>query len=212
MKILGKLLIVSSIATTVLSANASDIYQKIAEMKKGTDGYIIGQILTKSQQDKSNNTMIKSNDPKVINFLDGKDLLISINANNKKVIVINKRYNQITQENVKGIIGNMIHDFDEPTVMAHDKLIYWVFDKNGDKLAEDDLKAWKDKISGKQAAGKSLAEVVNEKKKEINFNPYIKIKLTSDQPIMTKTEKPMLANASIIISSDKLIKETTGMK
>lgn len=212
MKILSKFLIVSTITATVLSANASDLYTKIAEMKKGTDGYIIGQVLTKEQQVKASAETIKSDNPKIKKFLDGKNLLIAINSQNNRVLAINKRYEQLPQKDVKGMIGTMIHDFDEPTAMAHDKMIYWIYDENGKKLSEDDLKAWKDKISGKPTEGMALAEAVNVKKKEVNFNPFVSVKLQSDQPMMTELEEVKLANTYLMISSDKLIKETTGIK
>lgn len=212
MKILSKILIVSTITATVLSANASDLYTKIAEMKKGTDGYIIGQVLTKEQQVKASAETIKSDNPKIKKFLDGKNLLIAINSQNNRVLAINKRYEQLPQKDVKGMIGTMIHDFDEPTAMAHDKMIYWIYDENGKKLSEDDLKAWKDKISGKPTEGMALAEAVNVKKKEVNFNPFVSVKLQSDQPMMTELEEVKLANTYLMISSDKLIKETTGIK
>lgn len=45
--------------------------------------------------------------------------------------------------------------------------------------------------------------------KKVEFNPYISVKLSSDQPMMTKQEEPKLANVYLMISSDKLITETT---
>jgi len=212
MRLLSKILIVSTIGATILSANTSSLFDKIASMKKGTDGYIIGAVLTKEQQEKATTNMIKSNNPKVVKFLDGKNLLIAINSSNNRVLAINKRYSKIDQKTVKGMIGTMIHDFDEPTAMAHDKMIYWIFDEKGQKLSEDDLKAWKDKISGKPTEGMALAEAVNIKKKDVNFNPFVSVKLQSDQPMMSKVEDPKPANAYLMISSDKLIKETTGIK
>lgn len=212
MAILKKLLIVSSIAVAVLSANASDLYSKIENMKKGSDGYIVGATLTKEQQEKAKTNAIKSNNPKVTKFLDGKNLLIAINSANNKVLAINKRYDNVPQKTVKGMIGEMIHDFDEPTAMAHDKMIYWIYDENGNKLTEDDLKAWKDKISGKPTQGMALAEAVNMKKKDVNFNPFVSIKLQSDQPMMSEVEEEKLASVYLMISSDKLIKDTTGIK
>lgn len=212
MKILSKLLILSSIGATVLSANVNDLYTKIANMKKGTDGYIIGKVLTKEQEAKVEANMIKSSYPKIINFLDGKDLLISINKKNKRVLIINKRYQNMDQASIKGMLGNMIHDFDEPTAMAHDKMVYWVFDENGDKLTEDDLKAWKDNISGKATSGMALAEAVNLKKKKVNFNPFVSVKLQSDQPIMSEVKETKLANPYLLIKSDKLIGLTNASK
>lgn len=218
MKLLSKILMSLAIGATILSANASSIYEQIEKMQKGIDGYIVGKALTSEQQKIAVKGMITSTDPTVAKFLDGENLLIAINAKNKKVLAINKRFNQATSEDIKGMIANMIHDYDEPTAMAHNKMIYWVFNKDGEKLSEDDLKNWKDAIKGKTNPNMPLAQAVNIEKKNVDFNPYISIKLQSDQPMMgeikeeDKKKEIELANAYLMISSDKLIKSTTGMK
>lgn len=213
MKFLLKLLILSSIGATILSANVTELYIKIAHMKKGTDGYIIGEMLTKEQEQKAVDNMIKSNNPSVVKFLDGDNLLIAINSKNKRVLAINKRYSSIDQATMKGMIGTLIHDFDEPTAMAHDKMIYWIFDENGKKLTEDDLEKYKDSLIGKVKPNMALAEAVNLKKDvKVEFNPFVSVKLQSDQPMMSDVEEPKPANAYLMISSDRLIKSATGMK
>lgn len=219
MKIVSKVLMSLAIGATVLSANTSTVFEKIESMKKGIDGYIIGKALTSEQQKNATENMLASTNPSVMKFLDGKDLLIAVNSKNKKVLAINKRFNQATPEQIKGIIAHLIHDYDEPTAMAHNKLVYWIFDKDGEKLTDEDMKQWKDALLDKKDPSMPLAEAVNKEKKDVDFNPYISIKLQSDQPMMgeeinkdIEKKDAKLANAYLMISSDKLIKSTTGMK
>jgi len=195
------LLVVSIFGTGLLSANG--IYEKVENMKKGVDGYILGSTLKKEQQ----NNSIPSDNDKVKKYLVNNDLLIAINVKNNKILAINKRFNAVKQLEIKSMIGSLIHDYDEPTAMAHDKIIYWVYDKNGKKLTEDDLKNWKDSL--KVAKTKlPLVEAIKVDTKQVDFDPYISIKMTSDQPMMSKVEDEKLANVYLMVSSEKLIQNT----
>ncbi len=195
------LLVVSIFGTGLLSANG--IYEKVENMKKGLDGYILGSTLKKEQQSNS----IPSDNDKVKKYLINDDLLIAINVKNNKILAINKRFNAVKQLEIKSMIGSLIHDYDEPTAMAHDKMIYWVYDKNGKKLTEDDLKNWKDSL--KVAKTKlPLVEAIKVDTKQVDFDPYVSIKMTSDQPMMTKVKDEKLANVYLMVSSEKLIQNT----
>jgi len=190
------------------------IFEDVATINKGIDGYVVGKTLTNGQQKTLENNGLKSDNPNVRKFLANDNLLIAINAKNLKVLAINKRYNQIEQKQVKSMIGNLIHDNDEPTAMAHDKMIYWIFDAKGEKLTEDDLKKWKNSLKD-DSKPNSLADAVKKdfnKKEKVDFNPYLSVKLSSDQPMMTKQEESKLANVYLMISSDKLITQTTTNK
>lgn len=201
------------IGVSVLSANAVSLYSKVEKIDKGIDGYVLGKELSQKQKELSVNNAIKSDNPNVSKFLVGKDLLIAINSSNNKVIAINKRYNQIQKDSIKSMIGSLIHDYEEPTAMAHDKMIYWIYDSNGEKLSEDDLKLWKDSLKVKSNSA-TLSDVLKKGvgTNDVDFEPYISVKLSSDQPMMSKEEEEKLANVYLMISSDKLITNTTTGK
>ena len=203
------------------SSIQADIFNDVENINKGIDGYVIGKSLTEPQKQLLETKGLKSDNPNVKKFLANDDLLIAINAKNLKVLAINKRYSKIEQNDVKGLIGNLIHDYDEPTAMAHDKMIYWIFDDKGVKFSEDDIKKWKDSVKkDNMRNSNSLADFINKENtqtnksddKKVEFNPYISVKLSSDQPMMGKQEDPKLANVYLMISSDKLITTTTTAK
>lgn len=213
MKVLNRLVLFIVVGVSVLSANAASIYSEIEKIDKGVDGYTLGKELSTDQKELLVKNGIKSDNPNVSKFLVGKDLLIAINSSNNKVIAINKRYNQIQKESIKSMIGSLIHDYDEPTAMAHDKMIYWIYDSNGEKLSEDDLKLWKDSLKVKSKSA-TLSDVLKKGigTNDVEFEPYISVKLSSDQPMMSKVEEEKLANVYLMISSDKLITSTTTGK
>ena len=199
------------------------VFEDVEKINKGLDGYIIGKVLSGDQMKIMDKKGLKSDNPNVGKFLASDDLLIAYNSKNNRVLAINKRYNKIEQVAVKSLISDLIHDHDEPTAMAHDKMIYWIYDDKGEKLTEEDLKTWKKSLKKETPKAKSLADFVQkgmdtntskkvESKKEVKFNPYLSIKLSSDQPIMTKQKEPKPANVYLMISSDKLISTTTTAK
>jgi hypothetical protein len=187
------------------------IFEDVASFNKGVDGYVVGKALTEEQKALLEKHGLQSDDVKVRKFLASDHLLVAVEAKSLKVLAINKRYNQIDQQQIRSMIGNLIHDYDEPTAMAHDKMIYWIYDDKGEKLTQDDIKKWKESLKSKSAD--SLADMLKSKDtthtKTEEFNPYLSIKLSSDQPMMSKQKEEKPANAYLIISSDKLI--TTAM-
>ncbi|MEA2028412.1 MAG: hypothetical protein U9N49_05505 [Campylobacterota bacterium] len=220
-----KKLIVSGLLVMGMSLQAG-VFEDVEKINKGLDGYIIGKVLSIDQMHIMDKKGLKSDNPNVGKFLASDTLLIAYNSKNHRVLAINKRYNKVEQVAVKSLIGNLIHDHDEPTAMAHDKMIYWIYDDKGKKLSQEDLKIWKKSLKEEKPKAKSLADFVQkgidsnasktsnkpQDKKEVKFNPYLSVKLSSDQPIMTKQKEPKPANVYLMISSDKLITTTTTAK
>lgn len=205
-----KILLLVVLTITVAQAN-NDLYKTIESINKGLDGYIVGKELTSAQKELAQKNILQSTNPHIKRFLANKSLLIAINAQNNKVLAINKKLSNLKKENIKALIAEYIHKFDEPTAMAHDKMIYWVYNKDGIKIHEDDLKQYKDTLKVK-AKAVSLAQAVNTKTKKVDFNPYVSIKLTSDQGLMSQPKEEVISNAYIMISSDKLISSILAIK
>lgn len=186
------------------------VYDQVENLNKGLDGYIVGKVLTVEQQKLVLKNTLPSNNKNIAKFLVNDNLVVAINKNNNRVLVINKRYSNIDQKEVQKMIGKFIFEFDEPTAMAHDKMVYWIYDENGEKLSEDDLKRWKDSLKVKNT-GLPLAQAINTIDNGVEFNPYISFKMNSTEAIMTKLKEPKPSTVNIIVSSDKLIQDTTGM-
>lgn len=199
-----------ALATLTVSAYA-DLFTTVESINKGLDGYIVGKTLTAEQQALVEKNSIKSDTTKIKKFLVGTDLLVAIDAKTNRVLAINKKLSNMDKATVKALIAEYIHKFDEPTAMAHDKMVYWVYDKNGVKIQEDDLKKYKDHIKGEADQSLSLAENLNKPKEKVDFDPYLSVKLSSDQALMSQPKEPVPTNAYIMISSQKLISEVLNI-
>lgn len=141
-----KKILIAVICVAFSSSLQASVFEDVASINKGVDGYIVGKALNQEQQKLLETKGLKSDNPNVKKFLATDDLLIAINAKNLKVLAINKRFQQIKQDEVQSLIGGMIHDHEEPTAMAHDKMLYWIYDHKGVKFSEDDLQKWKDSL------------------------------------------------------------------
>lgn len=191
-------------------SGSTDIYKDVEKMDIGLDGYIIGKALTNEQKKLITKNSLASNNKHIVKFLVNDNLIIAVNKGNNKVLVINKRYKDIDQKEIQKMIGKFIFKFDEPTAMAHDKMVYWIYDKDGKKLSENDLKKWKDSLKVKNT-GLPLAQAIKTTGKDIDFNPYLSFKLNSTEAIMTKSKEQKSSTVNILVSSDRLIHDTTGM-
>jgi transcriptional regulator with PAS, ATPase and Fis domain len=191
-------------------SGSTDMYDQVEKMNKGLDGYIVGKTLSKEQQKLVTKNALESNTKYILKFLVDDNLIVAINKSNNRVLAINKRYVNIDQKEVQEMIGKFIYEFNEPTAMAHDKMVYWVYDKNGQKLSEDNLKKWKNTLKVKNT-GLPLAKAVNTTAENVDFNPYLSFKMNSTEAIMTELKEPKPLTVNILVSSDRLIQDTTGM-
>ena len=210
MKRVFKLVMLVAGMVSMLSGS-TDMYDQVEKMNKGLDGYIVGKTLNKEQQKLVTKNALESNTKYILKFLVDDNLIVAINKSNNRVLAINKRYVNIDQKEVQEMIGKFIYEFNEPTAMAHDKMVYWVYDKNGQKLSEDNLKKWKNTLKVKNT-GLPLAKAVNTTTAEnVDFNPYLSFKMNSTEAIMTELKEPKPLTVNILVSSDRLIQDTTGM-
>ena len=209
MKRVFKLVMLVAGMVSMLSGS-TDMYDQVEKMNKGLDGYIVGKTLNKEQQKLVTKNALESNTKYILKFLVDDNLIVAINKSNNRVLAINKRYVNIDQKEVQEMIGKFIYEFNEPTAMAHDKMVYWVYDKNGQKLSEDNLKKWKNTLKVKNT-GLPLAKAVNTTAENVDFNPYLSFKMNSTEAIMTELKEPKPLTVNILVSSDRLIQDTTGM-
>jgi hypothetical protein len=102
-----------------------------------------------------------------------------------RIVVLYERYEAATIKKIQALVGSLCLDFDDPTVMAHDKIIYWAFGPEG-KLSEEQYRNEKD---------------VNKK-----LNILATVKLNSDIKIVGKSDPSKVGDIYYIISSEPVLK------
>ncbi len=195
-----KLLVSLVLCLVVGFASVTD---DVASLNVGLNGYILGKKLTTDQLSISKKNTIKKAVEGTYKFSDG-ELFIIASKTDDRVLVIYKDFNKIDNKKAKAILGNSILNFGEPTAIAHDKLVYWSYDKNGKKISEDELKIFKDKIRNKDV---TLAETLKKEYREVKYEPYVTIKFSCSKEIMNRDVVYTDADAYLLYSSNKLIED-----
>jgi hypothetical protein len=163
----------------------------ISALKLGLGDYVLGQKLTEQQKNTAKENAIEKTITGSYKFQDN-GVFIVASSKSDMIIGLYKEDTTATQQDIKNMVGELMMQFEEPTKMAHDKLIYWAFGKDG--LIPQDLFDM-----AKSADSEILATV----------------KFSSDQPIRP-SEKPEEGAATkakessepasiyVIITSDQL--------
>ncbi len=193
--LLLSLLITLTPASQLLAEDGATAMQRlgadIAGLKLGFDDYFLGQKLTEQQKDNAKKHAIAKTIKGSYKFQDN-GVFIVASSKNDMVIGLYKENPTATQQDLKNMVGKLMMQFEEPTKMAHDKLIYWAFGKEG--LIPQDL---------------------FDMAKSANSEVLATVKFSSDQPIRpsetpkegaeTKAkESNEPASIYVIITSDQL--------
>ncbi len=109
--------------------------EEVAALQLGLGDYFIGQILNAEEREIARKNVIHKTLDGTYKFQDG-DIFVVAGIKTDMVIGIYKQNTEASPEDVKKMVGELMMQFEEPTTMAHDKLIYWAFGKDG-RIPED---------------------------------------------------------------------------
>lgn len=183
--------------SVVYSGSIGDEIQRVASettaLELGFGGYHLGKTLTAEQKEKAQINPIAKTLKGTYKFKDGKVFVIT-NQENDMILGVYKEYPDISMEKVKGIVGGLMFEFGEPTIMVHSKLIYWSYNKNG-KISQDEYD-----FARQSGGAKSLATVKFSSSELIGVDDSSK-KDGEEEPAEEKT-----TSAYTIITSDPLSK------
>ena len=161
-----------------------DLSVHVAKLKIQRGEYTLGKMLTNKQKETAQRHAVDAASPGTYKFKDN-NLFIIADKVTDRVLILYEQYDPATPEKVQEIVGNLFFDFGDPTVMAHDKTIYWAFDEKG-KIAEQEYRA----VKAKNQPLKTLATV----------------KLDSSHKIMSNETDTQDSHVYYIVSSNPLLK------
>lgn len=186
------LLVFSSFESILADSIDQEIKIKAAAVKKlhlGFDNYILGAKLTNAQQKFSQKHLLPVSPSKqwTSKFIDG-TVYVVIDKKTKLIIGIYKEKQKASQGDMKIMVGDLMMRFEEPTLLAHDKIIYWAYDRKG-KISRDTFEQLRD---------------------QSGISPLAIVKFSSSQPELQDTHSDRQKDDSpprdiyVIISSDPL--------
>lgn len=187
MKQILKFWMVLGIFFSLVPAHAGELealFASVEALNINRGGYVLCRPLTPEQRAVADKNPGEANSQKVYKFKD-KTLNIVADKATHRVLVVFEQFEQIDQSGVQNLVGDLFLAYEDPTVSAHDMVVYW---------------AWGEK-------GKFTADQFNQaKEKKRALDILATVKLNSEIKIMDKTQAEARGNAYYIISSDPLLK------
>ena len=183
-KIAILILLLLPFSSACSSDNLSYLLGQVEKLDISRGGYTLGKGLTDGQRATALKHPVEAANPWTFKFRDG-DLYVVADKATDRVVILYERYEATTRKQVQALVGSLSLDFGDPTVMAHDKIIYWVFSPEG-KLTRAQYK------KAKQADGK--------------LNILATIKLNSSMKIMRDSTRSDEESVYYIISSEPALK------
>ncbi len=124
-----------SFADTVESQSTDVLADQVAKLKLGFNDYIIGTFLTKEQKIFAGKNPVEGAYEGTYKFKDS-EVYVVVSAKNDMILAIYQRKEEGSREDMQKMVGFLMMEFEEPTTMAHDQIIYWAYNKDG-KITEE---------------------------------------------------------------------------
>lgn len=161
-----------------------ELFSQVEKLNIQRQGYVLGAPLTTVQQEIAAQNPLAAASQKVFKFRD-KNLNIVADRATQRVLVIFEQFEKLSQQKIQEKVGELFMAYEDPTISAHDKVIYWAWGK-------------KEKFTAAQF------DMAREKKKKLAI--IATVKFNSEIKIMDKNETQAVGDVYYIISSDPLLK------
>ena len=171
-------------ACTSRADEFTDLSDRVGKLNLRRNDYTLGKVLTDKQKHTAQGNAEDKASPGTYKFKDNNLYIVADKATDR-VLILYERYEPVSRKKIRELVGVLFFDFGDPTVMAHDKTIYWAFDEKGNISEEQyrEAKATKKPL-------KTLATV----------------KLDSTHKIMDSSDPGDNSNVYYIVSSQPLLK------
>lgn len=164
----------------------ADIYEQVESLKIRWHGYTLGAKLSDSQKKIAEKNPLSSTVSGTYKFRD-QELNIVADSKTDRVLIVFELIENASQQKVRDMLGSLVIVFNDPTVSAHDKIVYWAYGENG-------------KYSATQF------EDAKDNKEHLSI--IATVKLQSEVPIMVeKRQDKVSGRVYYIITSENLLRK-----
>jgi hypothetical protein len=159
------------------------LFKQVAKLKLERQGYVLGKALNKKQIKIAKSNPVEATTKGTFKFKD-KNLFVIAQEKTNRVLVMYEQFEEAPQQKIQDLIGDLYMNFDDPTVLAHDTVVYWAYKKNGIVTTEQ-------------------FEAARTKKTKLDI--IASIKFMSEIKITQKTKEPSTGQFYYIISSNPIL-------
>ncbi|MCF6187292.1 MAG: hypothetical protein L3J49_07445 [Desulfobulbaceae bacterium] len=191
------LLVIITFYSTVEAKTADSLLTDIVSLKLGMGNYVIGEQLNNSQKKIADQHPEKGAYEGTYKFVDD-GLYVIVDKKTDRVLALYKQNKEADKKQLKEMVVELMGLFDAPTTMAHDKILYWAFNKYG-AVSEEEFSLAKE---AKQTLELGIIATVK-LNSEMEISPDQK---EEEIGVVEKTH-PGTGSVYFIITSDPLVKE-----
>ena len=166
------------------AGDMNDLFEKVEQLTLERNGYVLGAALNKGQMETAEANPVDATSMDTFKFKD-KNLYVVAQKTSNRVLVMYEQFETASQQKIQDLVGDLSMNFDDPTVLAHDKVVYWAYGEKG-------------KITSKEF------DTARQDKKKLTI--LATVKFMSDINITEKVKQPVMGHVYYIISSDPILK------
>lgn len=181
-------------SAATVAEEISRVAGEVANLELGFGRYILGKTLTDEQKKFAFKNPIEKALEGTYKFRDD-EVYVVASRENDTVLGVYKVYHQASMDNIKDIVGTLMLEYGEPTAVAHEKLVYWSYNKSG-KISQEDFD-----FSRQSGGMDSLAAV-----KFSSSEPIASGSAEGERQENAENQKPVEISAYVMITSDPLSK------
>ncbi|MBU0465128.1 MAG: hypothetical protein KKD21_12205 [Proteobacteria bacterium] len=108
----------------------NDLFEQVETLKLERNGYVLGAALNNGQMKTAKANPVDATSKDTFKFKD-KNLYVVAQKTSNRVLVMYEQFEAASQKEIQSLIGDLYMSFDDPTVLAHDKVVYWAYTEKG---------------------------------------------------------------------------------
>jgi len=128
-------LLVGTFSSAAHAKTSGSLLDDVVALKLGLAGYVIGKKIGPDQEEIAEKHPVEGAYEGTYKFSDN-DLYVVVDSKTDRVLALYKQKKDADKDQLKAMVVELMGSFDAPTTMAHDKILYWAFNKHG-AVSED---------------------------------------------------------------------------
>ncbi|NOQ45539.1 MAG: hypothetical protein GQ559_02515 [Desulfobulbaceae bacterium] len=183
------------------AAQAADtLLDEVVSLKLGLGGYVIGGQLDTAQKKIAREHPVGDAYEGTYKFNDN-DLNVVVDVKTDRVLALYRQVKDASKSQLKSLVVELMGHFNAPTNIAHEKILYWAFNKHG-AVSEGDFNKAKDL---KQTPELGIIATV-----KLNSEMDIAPDLKEEDKAGEDKNDPVTGSIYFMISSQPLLMEFMG--
>ena len=182
-------------------ASGSDSPQQLLDdvlsLHLGLNGYYIGQHISPEQKQKGGGHLEKDAYEGTYKFRDA-DLFVVVDKKTDRILALYKRQENVDKNGLKAMVVELMDHFGTPTLLAHDKILYWAFNAHG-AISEEDFNKARD---AKQIPNLGIIATV-----KLNSDIEITPDSQKEKEQITDAQETPRGTVYFVITSDPLVQQ-----